>query len=123
LRLLEHTGDYTRKEKKGAALPGKNDYDAKYAKGTALRFRKLLVPAGEGALTEKGSGSPIAEVDGEGYAVAGVGACKDQVFVAWMGAEDGDEISCEKDGAAPAVSDADGFEGRMQRAHTLFEQF
>ncbi len=67
----------------------------------------MLVPVGEFAVARKGLGGPLAEVDGEGYAVAGVGACKDQVFVGWMGAEDGDEIFCEKDGAAPAVSDAD----------------
>ena len=75
------------------------------------------------AIVEEGLGGPLAEVDGEGYAVAGVGAGKDQVFVGWMGAEDGDEMFCKKDRAAPAVSDADVFEGRMQRAHALFEQF
>src|SRR5256885_10266989 len=91
-------------------------------KAATLRFRKLLVPVvGEFAIVEEGLGSPMAEVDGEGYAVTGVGACKDQVLVGWMGAEDGDEIFCKKDGAAPAVSDADVLEGRMQRAHTLFE--
>ena len=82
-------------------------------KGTTLRFRKLLVPVGELAIVEESLRGPIAEVDGEGYAVAGVGACKDQVFVGWMGAEDGNEIVCEKDRAAPAVSDADVLESRM----------
>ena len=110
---------YTRKEKKDAALTLR----AAQGKRAALRFRKLFIPIREFAIVEKSLGGPLAEVDGEGYAVAGVGACKDQVFVGWMGVEDGDEIFCEKDGAAPAVSDADVLQCGMQGADALFESF
>ena len=82
-----------------------------------------LRPIRESAVVEEGLSGPLAEVDGEGYAMAGVGACKDQVFVGWMGAEGGDEIFCEKDGAAPAMSDANFFQGRVKIADTIFEHF
>ena len=83
----------------------------------------MLIPVGKFAIVEEGLGGPLAEVDGEGYAVAGIGADKDQVFVGWMGVEDGDEIFGEKDGAAPAVSDANFSQGRVKIADTIFEHF
>ena len=77
----------------------------------------------EFAIVEEDLSGPLAEVDGEGYAVAGVGASKDQVFVGWMGAKDGNEIVCEKDGAAPTVSDANFSQGRVKIPDTIFERF
>ena len=62
-------------------------------------------------------------MDGEGYAVAGIGSQENQIFVGRMGAEDWDEVFREKDGAAPAVSDANVLQGRVKIADAVFEHF
>ena len=58
-----------------------------------------------------------------GDAVTGVSAEEEKIFVFGMGAEDGDEVFGDEDGAAPAVGDANVFQSRMKRADAPFERF
>src|SRR4029077_4766530 len=80
----------------------------------------------EGAAVEEGLGSPSAEVDREGYAVA-VEAGEDQrLFAARMPlrgkpAEDGTHSFSEEDRTAPAMGDAHIGEGWVQVANAVFE--
>src|SRR6266851_6019708 len=68
------------------------------------------VPAREGAAVEEGLGGPVAEVDGEGDAVAVEAGEDDYLFAAGMPlggkpAENGAHFFGEENGAAPAVGD------------------
>ena|SRR5579859_3409596 len=84
---------------------------------------KLLCPIGEFAIGGEGLGGALGEVDGEGDAVAGVAAEENYIFVFGVGAEEGREVAGEKDGAAPAMSDADVFQCGMKGADAVFERF
>ncbi len=84
------------------------------------------MPPREGAAVEEGLGGPLAEVDGEGDAVA-VEAGEDQhLFAAGMPlggepAEEGAHFFSEENGAAPAVGDAHVGESGVQVADAVFE--
>jgi hypothetical protein len=84
------------KKKKDAAL-----------KGRRYIFGNLLIPIRELAIVEKSLRGPLAEVDGEGYAVAGVAAEENYVVIFGVGTEEGHELVGEKNRAAPAMCDAD----------------
>src|SRR6266852_9250619 len=92
-------------------------------------FRGTLfgeVPGREGAAVEEGLGGPVAEVDGEGYAVAVEAGEDDYLFVAGMAlrgepAKDGAHFFGEENGAAPAVGDAHVGESGVQVADAVFE--
>src|SRR6266850_863128 len=79
------------------------------------------VPVGERAAGEEGLGSPLAEVDGEGDAVAVVAGQDHHLFAARMASEDGEHFFGEEDRAAPAVGDAHVSKGRVQIADAAFE--
>jgi len=85
----------------------------------------LSVPGRERAAVEEGLGSPLAEVDGEGDAVA-VEAGEDEylfaggMFLGNKPAEDGAHFFGEENGAAPAVGDAHVGEGGVQMADAVF---
>ncbi len=84
------------------------------------------VPGREGAAVEEGLGGPLAEVDGEGYAVAVEAGEDDCLLAAGMPlgrkpVEEGAHFFGEENGAAPAVGDAHVGEGWVQVADAVFE--
>jgi len=67
-------------------------------------------------------GGPLAEVDGEGDAMAVV-ACEDHhLFAARMAAKDGAHSFGEKNGSAPAISNTHRGEGRVQVTDAIFKR-
>src|SRR6266852_8204131 len=84
------------------------------------------MPGREGAAVEEGLGSPLAEVDGEGDAVAVEAGEDDYLLAEGMAlggkpAEDGTHFIGEENGAAPAVGDAHVGESGVQVADAVFE--
>ena len=69
----------------------------------------MLLPVWKVAIAEEVLGRPFAEVDALSDAVAGVSAEEEKISIIGMGAEDGDEVFGDQDGAAPVVGDADVF--------------
>ena len=89
-------------------------------------YCSLTLPGREGAAVEEGLGGPLAEVDGEGDAVAVVAGEDDYLFAAGMPlggmpAEDGVHFFGEENGAAPVVGDAHVGKGGVQMADAIFE--
>ena len=77
-------------------------------------------------MVEEGLGGPLAEVDGEGDAVAVEAGEDDCLFAGGMPlgrkpAEEGAHFFGEENGAAPAVGDAHVGEGGVQMADAVFE--
>src|SRR5713226_9081751 len=84
------------------------------------------MPGREGAAVEEGLGGPLAEVDGEGDAVAVEAGEDDYLIAAGMRlrgkpAEDGAHSFGEEDRAGPPVGDEYVGEGGVQMADAVFE--
>ncbi|SRR6266852_4669579 len=84
------------------------------------------MPGREGAAVEEGLGGPLAEVDGEGDAMAVEAGEDDYLFAGGMAlggkpAEHGTHFFGEENGAAPAVGDAHVGEGGVQMADAVLE--
>ena len=80
-----------------------------------------LGPVRKRAASEEGLGSPLAEVDREGDAVAVVPGQYNHVFAARMTPKDGAHSFGEENRASPAVRDARGVQSRMQIVDATFE--
>ena len=85
------------------------------------RMAEQSGPRGEGTEGQEGLGSPLAEIDGQGHAVAVVASEDQRVFAARMRPEDGAHLLGEKNGAGPAMRDARGAQRGMQIADTGLE--
>lgn len=83
----------------------------------------MLQTARKGAEAKEGLSGPTAKVNGEGDAVAAEAGKDENSFVSRMVSKDRAKIFCEENGAAPAVSNANGFESGVQIADASFEPF
>ena len=71
---------------------------------------------------QQGLRRPAAEINGECDAVAGKCAQHNGICAAGMARKNGNHILGEKNGAAPAVGEADIFKHRMQSVDAVFER-
>ena len=79
------------------------------------------MPARKRAAEKEGLGSPLAEVDGEGDAVAIVAGEDQHLFAARMETKDRAHFFGEENRAAPAVRDAHRGQSGVQMANASFE--
>src|SRR5258708_6523635 len=85
-------------------------------------FLSHIAPAWKRAAGKEGLGGPLAEVDGEGDAMAVV-ACEDHhLFAARMAAKDRSHSFGEKNGSAPAIGNTHRGEGRVQVTDAIFKR-
>src|SRR5437667_3737960 len=80
-----------------------------------------LFPGRQRAPGEERFGGPLAEIDGERYAVAVITGEKHHLLAARMAAEDGAHFFRQENRAAPMVRNTHGFKHGMQIADAVFE--